>query len=231
MLNIICKDGEFFAKGSIDLGITGIHTNDTFDDDMISIMYCSYDELCTALETGDDFFFEPILPYLQKAEKSEEGFAKALESYYNNKLEELQKNIKEINDCIWIHLFEDLVGCEYPFWEIEEAICPEYVDKYDEAYYSELYGKHSQRIYEMYDAFYDLPNNGTMAKPDVEAELREMFPMFNFDGLIETIIPEGISLNGKYMSFQCSDNWGAELLCSAYDELDEDFKFTDWHNH
>lgn len=85
--------GEFFVKGSIDFGITGIHANETFDDDMISIMYCSYDELCTALETGDDFFFEPILPYLQKAERSEEGFAKALESYYNDKLEELQKNI------------------------------------------------------------------------------------------------------------------------------------------
>lgn len=74
MLNIICKDGEFYTKGSIDFGITGIHANETFDDDMISIMYCSYDELCTALETDDDFFFEPILPYLQKAERSEEGF-------------------------------------------------------------------------------------------------------------------------------------------------------------
>lgn len=231
MIQVICRDGEFLVKGSIDFGIAGVHTNDTFEDEMISIMDCSYDDICEALEAGEDFFLDPLLPYFEKAEKSEEGFAKALETYYNQKIEELQKNIKEINDCIWIHLFENLLNCGYPFWEIEEAILPEYADSYDEEAYEQVYENASARICEMSDAFEDQPNNGTVEKPDVEAELRQMFPMFNFDGLIATIQPEGIALKGKYISFQCSDDWGADLLCAAYDELDENFTFTDWHNH
>jgi len=231
MLSIICKDGKFFAKGSIDLGLAGLYTSDTFEDNKITIMYSSYDELCQALEEGDIFLFEPILPYLYKVEKSETGFAKALEIYYNEKLEELGKHIKEVDNCLWINLFENLLDCSYPFWEIKEAILPEYKDRYDEEYYEDLYGKNSERIYEMFEAFVDQPNNGTVEKPDVEAELRKMFPMFNFDGLRETIKPENIAFSGKYMSFQCSDAWGKELLCGAYDELDEEFTFTDWHNH
>ncbi|MBQ2802814.1 MAG: hypothetical protein IJF07_02830 [Lachnospiraceae bacterium] len=231
MIQVICEDGEFKVKGSIALGITGVHKNDTFEDDMLSIDDCSYEDICNALEAGEDFFLNPLLPYFEKVEKSEEGFASALESYYNEHLTEMQKYIKEINDCIWIHLFENLVGCAYPFWEIEQAILPEYAENYEEDDYMELYDKHGERIYEMFDAFYEQPNNGTVDKPDVLTELRRMFPMFNFDGLIKTIEPEGIVLKGRYMAFQFSDAWGCDLFCSAYDDMDENFTFTDWHNH
>ena len=55
--------------------------------------------------------------------------------------------------------------------------------------------------------------------------------MFNLDGFIKSLEPECLYFNGKFMSFQFSDGWGAQLACAAYDELDENFTFTDWHNH
>ena len=81
------------------------------------------------------------------------------------------------------------------------------------------------------DEFDCVPNNGTVDKTDVEERLRELFPMFNFEGLVKTMIPEGLSLQGRFMAFQFSDGWGSDLLECAYDEMDEEFAFRDWHNH
>lgn len=55
--------------------------------------------------------------------------------------------------------------------------------------------------------------------------------MFNLDGLIKAIIPEGIVFNGCFIDFQCTDGWDGAFLDEAYDSLDENFMSTDWHNH
>ena len=91
---------------------------------------------------------------------------------------------------------------------------------------------YTQEVWEVdwSEYFYQVPNNGTVQKPNVEARLRELFPMFDFDGFFQSIIPEYVVLREEYISFQCSDGWGQELLCSAYDMLDEDLTFLEWHN-
>ena len=88
-----------------------------------------------------------------------------------------------------------------------------------------------ESVYDWESDFYEKPNNGTMQKTDVEGKLRKMYPMFNFDGLYQSIIPEGICLDGRFLKFQFSDGWGAQLLECAYDRFDENFTSCEWHNH
>lgn len=226
MIEVICEDGIFKAKGSFSLGIAGTFVNEDFDGEMISF---SEDMLDQILES-DDFFVEPLLPFIKSDDPDE--IAKGLTEYYNQKEREIAANEKEINDCILFHLFNDMEACGYPFWEIKEALLPGYLEKYSEDEYDDIVYCHQDgSIYGLYEYFDDNPNNGTLEKPDVEALIRRLYPMFNLDGFIKSFKPEGLDFNGKFMSFQFSDGWGAQLACAAYDELDENFTFTDWHNH
>ena len=63
-----------------------------------------------------------------------------------------------------------------------------------------------------------------------ESTLRELYPMFNFDAFIKCIVPENICFFDTDISFQCSDGFDNAILCGAYDNLDEELRFTDWHN-
>lgn len=54
--------------------------------------------------------------------------------------------------------------------------------------------------------------------------------MLDWDTLISSVVPEVLGLDDGYVSFQCSDNFGMEIMCVAYDCLNEQLVFTDWHN-
>lgn len=226
MIEVICKDGIFKAKGSFSLGIAGTFVNKDFDGEMISFD----DDMLDQILESDDFFVEPLLPFIKSDDPHE--IAKGLTEYYNQKECEIAANAKQINDSILFFLFNDMENCEYPFWEIKEAILPGYPEKYSENGYRDIvYCHKDESINDLFDYFYDKPNSGTLEKPDVEALIRKLYPMFNLDGFIKSIELECLYFNGKYMSFQFSDGWGAQIACAAYDELDENFTFTDWHNH
>lgn len=226
MIDVICDNGIFKAKGSFSLGIAGVFTNEDFDGEMISFD----DDLLDLIIERDEFFVEPLLPFIKSDDPDE--IAKGIAEYCNQKEREIAANVKQINDCILFHLFDDIEACGYPFWEIKEAVLPGYLEKYSEDKYdSVVYCHQDGGIYGLNDYFDDKPNNGTLEKPDVEAMIRKRYPMFNLDGFIKSLEPESLYFNGRFMSFQFSDGWGAELACAAYDELDENFTFGDWHNH
>lgn len=225
MIEVICEDGIFKAKGSFSFGIAGTFANKDFDGEMISFDEDTLDQI---LES-DDFFVEPLLPFI-KSEAPDE-IAKGLAEYYNQKEREIASNVKEINDCVLFHIFNDLEACSYPFWEIKEAVLPGYLEDCAAEEYSDVVYCHTDGIMAL-DKYYDgIPNNGTVEKPDVEAMIRRLYPMFNLDGFIKSLKPECLYFNGGFMSFQFSDGWGKQLACAAYDELDENFTFTDWHNY
>ncbi len=232
MVEIICEDGEFLVKGSFSMGIAGTSVNEEFGDENIDMLDWNVEDIVDELKKENSFFFEPLRPYLKENMEDGDAIAKGLTAYYNQKEKEIKENEKQINDCILYHLFENLVACAYPFWEIEEAILPNTLDMSEpDSLYEVVYTDKTDEVYEWCKDFYNVPNNGTVEKVDVEGRLRELFPMFNFDGLFESIVPEGVSFEGRFISFQFSDGWGADLLCAAYDELDENFVFMDWHNH
>ena len=225
MIEITYSDGKFVAKGTFSLGIAGVFENKDSGDSVIKIQDTLQDIL-EELKKEDSCTYQPLFPYV-KGKEDGTAIARGLTDYYNQKEKEAQKNIKQINDCILCHLFEHLEDCEYPFWEIEEAIIPGSFDGQatDAVYDTDEY------VYKWSDEFYRKPNNGTLCKTDVEGKLRNMFPMFNFDGLYQSMIPEYIVFHGRFMMFQFSDGWGGELFCSAADCFDENFTSCEWHNY
>lgn len=127
--------------------------------------------------------------------------------------------------------FGSMVDCGNEFWDIEGAYLKEKMPNCQEEAYSEvIYEPYWKEMSALYDEYDGTPNDNSLQKTDVEARLREMFPMFNMDALIQGVRPESLTLNGKLFSFQCSDSWNYQIMCGAYDELDENFAFTDWHN-
>lgn len=225
MVEIICRDGKFLVKGSFTMGLAGTYVNETFEDENISVEP-TLDEIVDELDKGKSFTLEPLLPYLKDKPRDGESIAKGLAEYYNQKENEAAEHVGEINDNLLFHLFWNLEGCGYAFWDIEGALVegcdPDEVDA-NEPYHDEVFKCH--------DYFDKRPNNGTRERVNFEEKLREWFPMFNFDGLYENIDPEGMTFDGRFISFQFSDKWGAELYECAYDRFDEKFTSCDWHNH
>lgn len=226
MLTIIYdKEEEMFkAKGTFKLGIAGTYENKDFDDEVISID----EDMLENIQERDEEWVGPLLPFIKSDEPEE--IAKGLEEYYNQLEKRAAENEKQINDNILFNLFENMEGCSYPFWEVDGLVSKEFLKSHDEDELDELiYG--DEQISELFDFFDDSPNNGSVEKPDIEAKIREMYPMFELDKFIKLIEPEVLHLNGRYFSFQFSDGWDGEIACGAYDELDENFTFSDWHNH
>lgn len=223
MLEIICDDGVFKAKGSFTLGILGTFVNEDFDGEEIQ-----FDEDLLDAILDEDDFCEPFLSKISSDDPDE--IAKVLTEYYNEKERKVAENAKQISDCILYHLFADMEACGYPFWEISEAVLPGFLEGHSKQECGDIVYKTDGTISDLYKYFEHKPINGTEEKPDVEAMIKKLYPMFNLDGFIKSFKREGLHFNGEYMSFQFSDGWGAKLACAAYDELDEDFTFTDWHN-
>lgn len=232
MIQVKHKDGEFLVKGTYFLGIAGTYENKDFAGEQLFIDY-TLEDIEEDLEQGRTRTLGPLYPILEQAPKDGEAVAKILETYYNEQEEKIKANIRQINSCLWIYLFENLLACGYPYWEIEEAVLPEMRAKYEEDAMDALYGDEEicDTINRLFDEYYDSPNDGSIEKTEVEPKLRKLFPMFNFDGLVQSMEPEGVTFHGRYMSFQFSDGWGAQLYCAAYDEYDEHFTSKDWHNH
>lgn len=230
MIEVTYQDDRFLVKGSFALGLAGIFTNQTFDDTMLEISD-DYDYICQELAKPKSWDYQPLFPYLKADNPTPQLIAAGLAAYYNQKEREAQQHIKEINDCLLYHLFENLENCAYPFWEIPEAVVPGSLAACDPDELESLIYDQPEYIYHWASAFYDQPNNGTVPKPDVEARLRAAYPMFNFDELFQSIIPEGLVFQGRFIEFQFSDAWGAELYECAYDRFDENFASCDWHNH
>lgn len=230
MVNVIFKDGEFLIKGTFSMGIAGVNENKEYGDECI-YFESGFEELAEDLESDEYAWITPLKPYFVGVPKDGDSYAKVLEKYINDKEAKIQENIKQINDYFIYRLIENFLACAYPFWETEEAVLPEFKDA-DEEFFEALYKNEElcEAIYALDKEFYEMPNDGSMVKTDVEALARKWFPMFNWDGLIQTIIPEGISFDGAWMSVGFSDSWGYNFYCSAYEKFDENMTPRDWHN-
>ena len=229
MIEVKVVDGEFVVNGSFAFGIAGTYVNEDFEGDKIQIID-SYDEVIDDY-TEDHYSWWILEPYLEGKELNEENVSNAISEYYNALEKKAQECIKQINSNFLINVFNNMVDCGNEFWEIEGAFIKEKMPECLEDDYSEvIYEPYWNEISELYDEYEGTPNDNSLQKTDVEARLREMFPMFDMDALIQGVVAEHFSLNGKYVSFECSDSWDFQILCGAYDELDENFVFTDWHN-
>lgn len=212
MVEIKMVNGEIKINGTFDFGYMGIYKESQLE------IHCNLQKIRD---------WDIIKSRLDTAKCSDEEIVSCLTKYYNEFEERIQRNIKQVNDNFLLRIITDMEACGLPFWEIEEitvkdALPPEPDEDVYEPHWDDI-----SRLNEEYD---DTPNDGTMEKTDVEAALKKFYPMFNWDKLIANVIPEYLGLSDGFVSFQCSDSFGNQILCGAYDDLDERLTFTDWHN-
>ena len=229
MVQVICRDGKFLAKGTFDMGLAGFYENKDFEDRAIQIEN-SLEDMIQGLEK-DYKWMNPLKPIFEKVPRDGDSLAKALENYINGKEALVQKNRKQLNDYFLYQLISNFVACAFPFWENENAILPEY-KHYREEDFEKIYeDERLDVIDDLWEEFDDAPNNGSVQKTDVEALAKKLFPMFDFDGLIKSIEPGVIAFDGSWMVVEFSDGWGGlDFYCSAYEKFDENLAPRDWHN-
>lgn len=212
MIEIKVVSGEIKISGTFDFGYMGV-----YKDDQISI-YSNLEEIKT---------WDIVTSRLDVTSCSDDEIADCLTAYYNEFEKRVQQNRKQVNDNFLLNIMEDMEACGCPFWEIDEITVKEALPSDPD---EEVYQPHWDRMTELEKEYDETPNDGTMEKTDIEMTLKLLFPMLNLDKLVENIVPESLGLSDGCVSFQCSDNFGEQILCSAYDDLDEQLTFTDWHN-
>lgn len=230
MVQVICRDGKFFVKGTFDMGLAGFYENKDFEDEAIQIEDDLVD-MIRGLDEKDYMWMNPLKPIFENVPRDGDSLAKAFENYINEKEVMVQKNRKQLNDYFLYQLISNFVDCAYPFWENENAILPEY-RHYTEEEFEEIYNDEKlDAIYDLCNEFDDAPNDGSVKKTDVEALAKKLFPMFDFDGLIKSIEPGVIGFDGAWLVVEFSDGWGGlDFYCSAYEKFDENLAPRDWHN-
>lgn len=215
MIKIEITDGELSIRGKFNLGYMGI-----YKDEQISI----YDDV-SEIRKWD------IVKYHFDSAFTDNELAEYLTEYFNNFEAKIQANIKQVNNNFLINTYEWAEGTGLVFWEVPEITNRKYILKNADEDFDpyEPLCHHTEKIMQEYE---DTPNDGSIQKTDVEAFLRENIPLFNLDAFLAGIIPEYMSFGDGNITFQCSDSIDSEhkILCGAYNELDENLTFCDWHN-
>lgn len=234
MIDIIFKEGKYVAKGTFDMGILGKFENRAYDDTEILINFDVHTQEMIVNGERSNYWGSAMNEFLALP-KDSDAIAVFMTTYYNKR--EKQLCIKHFNDLIWYEVFDQLVDTDYPIYEIEEAIRKEYQGKINKEvlrqFYNELYEAFCEKqIYRRSDnMFYEqMPNDGSVEKPDVEGCARRVLKFFNFEGFATSIKRQGLYLSGQDISFQVEDGWGANIFCAAYCRMDEHFVLQEWAN-
>ena len=212
MVNVFADDGFFRIEGEFNFGYIG-----NYKDEQIEIQEDS-DEIRSWKFVSEAIDTETC---------TDEELAEFLTEYINGVEKMIQKNIKQVNDNFLLKVFEDMEACSSEFWETEELTVSDAMLENPE---DTIYQPSHDILLKMALEYRNSANDGSLVKTDVEATLRKLYPMFNFDTFIKSIVPENICFFDTDISFQCSDGFDNAILCGAYDNLDAELRFTDWHN-
>ena len=210
MVNVIAENGKFKVKGTFDLGYMGLYRDDKINIDGGS-------EEIRIWGTVN------ALPYVKYM--SDDQLAYYLAEHINALEEKIQQNIKRLNDDFLWNMFSDMYDGGIEFWDRRELTVSELMPAVPT--FENIYSFDSAEVQEFYESYRKAEND---ENPDVEAFLRRILPMFNWNDLLRNILPEHLHIEEDHFSFQCSDAFGGTVLCHAYDELNSDLEFTDWHN-
>ena len=210
MVKVIAGNGKFKVKGTFDLGYMGLYRDD---------------KIIIDGDSGEirKWKIADVLPYVRYI--SDDQLAYILTGFVNGLEEKIQQNIKRLNDEFLWNMFSDMYDGGIEFWDCRELTVPELMPV--SPTFENIYRFDSAEVQEFYEAY---RNAEAAGMPDVEAFLRRILPVFNWNDLLRNILPEHLHIKEDHFSFQCSDGFGGTVLCHAYDELNEKLEFTDWHN-
>ncbi len=238
MIDIKYMDGKFNVKGTFDWGMIGICENKDYasgQDAEIDVDIEQLDLLKNAESYEKYHWIKPLkdaFAFMGEIENLDGETAAAILTQYYNDLEKQAKEIQvQLNNYFLYKLMENLVDTGYPFWETEGALL-EGFDEVDEDVYTEELVDAMQEASNLLCKIEDESRPETMKdfNVDMKAMFANFLPMFNLEGLLETIICEGTYFEGASVSVQFSDDWDCEYYCAAYEKFDPGFIPTDWHN-
>lgn len=214
MIKIKITDGELSINGEFNFGYMGI-----YKDEQISI----YDDVSEIRE------WEIVESHFD-SDFTDDKLAEFLTEYFNNFEAKIQANIKQVNNNFLIDAYEWAERTGLEFWEVPAITNKEYLPENTESF--DPYEPLCPQAWKIKEEYEYSPNDGSIQKTDVENFIRENIPLFNLDAFITGIVPEYMSLDDGRITFQCSDSIDSEhkILCGAYNELDENLTFCDWHN-
>lgn len=212
MVKVYADNGYFRVEGTFDFGYIGM-----YKDEKIKIRQ----------NIEEAKAWKIIAEQSNVKSCTDDEIAACLTKYINELEAKIQKNIKQVNDNFLLRVFEDMEACGAEFWECEELTVSEKMPNNPE---EDIYQPNYDTMRELIKEYENSANDGSVDKTDVEAVLRKIFPMFDFDNFISGIVPGVIGLLDTNITFQCSDKFDNAILCAAYDMLDSELRFTDWHN-
>lgn len=212
MIKVFADNGLFRIEGEFDFGYIGTYKNEQIEIQEDSDEIRSWEYVSEALNTETC---------------TDDELADFLTEYINGVEKKIQKNIKQVNDNFLLKVFENMEACGSEFWDTEELTIPDAMTENPE---DTVYQPNHDTLLKLSLEYRDSANDGSLVKTDVETTLRKLYPMFNFDAFIKSIVPENICFFDTDISFQCSDGFDNAILCGAYDNLDAELRFTDWHN-
>lgn len=207
MVRVIAENGKFRVEGTFELGYMGVYKDGQI-------------KLKSNCEEVRDWECIRFFPDAETC--SSEKLAEYLTGYVNGLEKKLRHNIKKLNDGLLWNMFFDMEGGGIEFWECPELTVPELMPEAPD--WENVYSPASDKMQEY------MNKDKADRDPDIEAFLREILPMFNWDNLIKSIVPEYLHIKDTYLSFQCSDGFGGIVLCGAYNEFKVNSEWSDWHN-
>ena len=212
MIKIKTKKDEFVIEGSFDLGYMGVYR-----DTQIEII----DSISEVREWN-------IVTNNFASTYSDDELCEFLEFYFNSFEKKVKENRKLLNNNFLLKIYLWMEACGTEFWNVPQITNKSYLlQNIDDVNVYEPLWSQMEQIREEYE------DSDRINKTDVETLLVDKLPLFNFKALIAGIVPEVLTLNDSGISFQCSDsikNFEYKILCGAYDLIDENLVFTDFHN-
>ncbi len=235
MIDVKYMEGEFQVKGTFDWGLAGVCENEEYrwsEEEGITIQ--NELELLKGAENYEEFYWlKPLKNAFDgKIENLDGEAAAAILTEYYNDLEKQAKEIREqLNNYFLYRLLESMTDTAYPFWETDGAVLDGLEEIDDDVYTEEL----DEALTEVGNLLCKITDeNQPETMKDFNVDMKAMFakylPMFNLEGLLETITCEYTYFEGACVSVQFSDDWDCEYYCGAYEKFEPGFIPTDWHN-
>ena len=223
MVRVTVKDGEYAVKGTFDFGYIGLFRDNRIDLNNLKDTIV----VPEADRRGDDW--DEAAGIFGIRGTSDEAVSEALTNYINSFEAKVQKHIREINNNLIAKMAEHWQDCGTPFWEYsDELFLPEHMAEFEAIQKTDAF---EGTISSIVCDYIDEPNNGTTEKCDAEAEMRRLFPIFDWDKFLSNMKPKVLCPEcDGHMGFEIYDGFGHHIFCSAVAELDEELRFLNWDN-
>ena len=223
MVKVTVNGDKYTVTGTFDFGYIGL-----FRDKQIDLYNLEETVLVPEEYREGDYWDRAVKTFGIKG-TSDEAVSEALTNYINSFEAKVQKHIREINNNLIAKLAEHWQDCGTLFWdESGELSLPEHMAEFEAIQATDEF---EETIDEIVADYIDEPNNGTKEKCDAEAEMRRLFPIFDWDKFLSNMKPYCVcpEFNG-HMGFDINDGFGSHTFCSAVAELDEELRFLRWDN-